>query len=216
MSNLPCQERCQAALVCRSWCAIICSAAAHARNESDVPLSETKTLPCDVNATDENLQLQLQQCRAVRHVPSAAVTLNEFAAGTMHQLTCLTRLVLLDPVVLRQQLDGEAWVHTPPKLAVPVPLRQLTRLQVLSIAMSSPLLDMCGLPTSLVALHLDLASGELYSKRWPQRPGDAMHPSMAQLFAHIRISRPVNSTHSVCTGLKASFQPLQRCCRLGS
>lgn len=145
--------------MCTSWCAIVCSAAGHARDQSDIPLPDTRTLPCDVTATEEQLQLKLQQCRAIRYAPSATLTLNDYAPATMQQLNNLTRLVLLDPVVLRQQLDGEAWAHTPPKPAVPVPLHQLHKLQVLSVAMASPLLDVPGLPGSLRALHLDLSSG---------------------------------------------------------
>jgi hypothetical protein len=153
------QERCQCALVCSHWRCIINSAAAHARDQSDIPLSDTRTLPCDVYATEEQQQLKLQQCRAVRHAPSAALTLNQFAPTTMQQLTSLTRLVLIDPDVLRQQLDGEAFVQTPQKAAVPVGLHQLSKLRVLSVAMSSPLLDVAELPHSLAALHLDFSSG---------------------------------------------------------
>lgn len=154
------QERCQCALVCSHWRSIINSAAAHALDQSDILLSDTRTLPCDVYATEEQQQLKLQQCRAVRHAPSAALTLNQFAPTTMQQLTSLTRLVLIDPDVLRQQLDGEAFVHTPQKAAVPVGLHQLSKLQVLSVAMSSPLLDVTDLPHALAALHLDFSSGE--------------------------------------------------------
>jgi hypothetical protein len=158
------QERCLCALVCSHWRSIINSAAAHAQDQSHVPLSDTRTLPCDVYATEEQQQLKLQQCRALRHAPSAALTLNQFAPTTMQQLTSLTRLVLIDPDVLRQQLDGEAFVHTPQKAAVPVGLHQLSKLQVLSVAMSSPLLDVAELPQSLAALHLDFSSGV-----WGQR-----------------------------------------------
>jgi hypothetical protein len=77
----------------------------------------------------------------------------------MQHLTSLTRLVLLDPDVLRQQLDGEAFVHTPARPAVPVGLSQLSKLQVLSFAMCRPQLHVQDLPASLSALHLDLASG---------------------------------------------------------
>lgn len=153
------QERCQCTLVCSNWRSIIYSAAAHARDQTEVPLADTRSLPCDVYATEEQQQLKLQQCRAICYAPSAALTLNEFAPTTMQQLTSLTRLVLIDPDVLRQQLDGEAFVHTPLKAAVPVGLHQLTKLQVLSVAMRSPLLDVSDLPHSLVALHLDFSSG---------------------------------------------------------
>lgn len=153
------QERCQCASVCSNWRAIIYSAAAHTRDQSDVPMPDTRTLPCDVCATEEQQQLKLQQCPAIRYAPSAALTLNEFAPTTMQQLTSLTRLVLVDPDVLRQQLDGEAFVHTPLKAAVPVGLQQLSRLAVLSVAMRSPVLDVAALPPSLAALHLDFSSG---------------------------------------------------------
>lgn len=154
------QERCQCAPVCQSWRSIIYSAAAHALDQSCIPLSDTRTLACDVIASEEQQQLKLQQCRAIRFAPSAVLTLNEYAPTTMQQMTSLTRLVLLDPDVLRQQLDGEAFVHTPQKAAVPVGLHQLSKLQVLSFAMCSPLLNAADLPPSLAALHLDLASGE--------------------------------------------------------
>lgn len=148
-------------MVCSSWRAIINSAAAHApRDQSGTPLSDTRTLACDVVASEERQQLRLQECRAIRYAPSAVLTLNEFAPRTMQHMTSLTRLVLLDPDVLRQQLDGEAFVHTPQKAAVPVGLHQLSKLQVLSFAMCSPLLNVPDLPPSLAALHLDLASGE--------------------------------------------------------
>lgn len=159
LSCLSFEERCHCTLVCANWRAIIYSAAAHARDQSDIPMPDTRTLTCDVCATEEQQQLKLQQCPAIRYAPSAALTLNEFAPTTMQQLTSLTRLVLVDPDVLRQQLDGEAFVHTPLKAAVPVGLQQLSRLAVLSVAMRSPLLDVAALPPSLAALHLDFSSG---------------------------------------------------------
>lgn len=145
----------------RQWEAIITSAAAHSRDQSHVPLPATRLLPADVDATsNEGL---LRRCKALRHVRSAAVTLDGAGADLLqHTLTSLTRLVVLDPVVHRQmhQHEREAWVPLKPRRhAIPASLQQRSKLAVLSIAMSSPLLDVHSLPASLQALHLELASG---------------------------------------------------------
>lgn len=133
-------------------------------DDDDAAGAASRTQPCDVIATEEAQQLKLQQCPAIRYAPSAVLALNEYAPRMMQQLSSVTRLVLIDPEVLRCQLDGEAFTHTPFKPAVPVELGQLQKLQVLSVAISSPaLLDVPRLPSSLRALHLDLASG---ATRW--------------------------------------------------
>jgi hypothetical protein len=150
--------------VCTSWQQLVGSAAAHTRDESSTPLAATRLLPCDVDASDEQRRGALLACRATRHGQSAMLPLDGAGAHMLsHVLTHVTRLVLLDPAVVRQQQEADAWLKSKGARARPAVANLLQDscryLAVLTIAMSSPLLDVAHLPSTLQALHLELASG---------------------------------------------------------
>jgi hypothetical protein len=145
------------ASVCRSWAAIVCSAAAESE-EIEVPhdWALTRALPCEVEATQHNLQYQLQQCRALQFATSARVWMCSASSATLSKLQGLTRLQLLD---VRCDAEGRQLSSTAAEQAA-VSLQHLTRLRVLNLGVASaPIVDFATLPSSLQCLHLNLASG---------------------------------------------------------
>lgn len=158
LACLPFRDRLQAASVCRSWRAMVRSAAAHCvdsqctdRNCST--WSSTAMQPCDVYAAEEEQQYRLHLCRSLEFAGSATVWRCAVGDTTLRQLLNLTRLELLD---VKCDVDGRQF--SPPVRAI-VSLQHLTKLRILSLGMSSTMVDCAQLPRSLECLHMNLASG---------------------------------------------------------
>lgn len=143
--------------MCRSWAAIVCSAAAGSEDpEPPGNWALTRVLPCEVEATQHNLQYQLQQCRALPFATSARVWMCAAGSATLSKLQDVTRLQLLD---VRCDAEGRQ-LSSPAAEIAAVSLQHLTRLRVLNLGLASaPMVDFATLPSSLQCLHLNLASG---------------------------------------------------------
>eukprot|EP00775_Hariotina_reticulata_P012991 gene12991-13120_t len=164
LASLPFDERCKASLVCACWRSIINSAAAHDQHSTEELASGsgstaasgdwtiTRAGPYDVTAVGDQQQYKLQACPAIKHASSACVWLCSAGLLTLHQLSSVTKLQLLDP-----HLDLEHSKFSPREAAAE--LIHLRKLSVLNLGMAGPLVDFRQLPSSLQCLHLNLSSG---------------------------------------------------------
>lgn len=151
-------DRLKVASVCKSWHAIVNSAAAHDKDEHSTAWNcsswnLSRFQPTDVCALEEQQQCKLHLCKALRYAGSASVWMCAVGGTTIRQLQGLTRLHLLD---IRCDVEGR--LFSPPVRPI-VSLQQLQQLRILNLGMSSPMVDFTNLPSSLECLHLNLASG---------------------------------------------------------
>jgi len=164
LASLPFDERCKASLVCACWHSIIKSAAAHDQHSTEelasglgqgsfFDWSITRAGPYDITAVGDQQQYTLQACPAIKHASSACVWLCSASLMTLHQLSAVTKLQLLDP-----HLDLEHSKFSPMQAAAK--LTHLRKLIVLNLGMAGPLVDFQQLPSSLQCLHLNLSSGK--------------------------------------------------------